>query len=254
MERAAQCSSLLHRLDARAKLLVTLLFLIIMLSIPLADLGQLILFSIYPIIISSIGRISYGTIFKRSLMVLPFVLFIGIFNPVIDRQTVFYIGGVGITAGWISFISILLRGVLSAQAVFLLIYTTGFYNVCRGMQQLGTPTLFTTQLFFVHRYIFVLLQEALNMHRARAARSFGRRPYSIRMWGTFVGQLLIRTLERSQRIYHAMLSRGFSGTIQGNFHTVWGSRETYYLVGWGALFVLLRCFHFPVFLPEFSPY
>nr|WP_302829826.1 cobalt ECF transporter T component CbiQ [uncultured Bacteroides sp.] len=248
MEQASQLRSPLHALDSRVKLIVTFLYLICMLSLPLKDLSRLILFCLYPIITCAMAGIGYGTIFKRSLIVLPFVFFIGIFNPILDRQVVFSVGNVNITAGWISFISILLRGILSAQAVFLLIYSTGFYNVCRGMQHLGIPALLTTQLLFVYRYIFVLLQEALNMHRARVSRSFGRKSYPFKMWGIFIGQLLIRTVERSQRIHRAMLSRGFSGSIKSNFHPRWRVNETFYLTVWGILFIGLRVFHSISFL------
>lgn len=243
MEQASGSSSPVHALDPRAKFLVTLLFLILVLSLPLSDLPGLILFCIFPIISCAMAGISYGLIFKRSLFVLPFILLIGIFNPIFDRQTVFYIGSVKITAGWISFVSIILRGILSVQAVFILLFTTGFYNLCRGMQRLGIPVFFTTQLLFVYRYIFVLLQEALNMHRAMAARSFGRKSYPFKMWGIFVSQLLIRTVERSERIHRAMLARGFSGSIEGNFHPVWKKKETFYLLVWSLIFVALRLFH-----------
>ena len=136
MEWTAGQSSPLHALDARAKLLVTLLFLVTVLSLPLADLSSLILFIVYPILSCSMAGIRYGNIVKRSLIVLPFILFIGIFNPILDRQVVFYWGSIGITSGWISFFSILIRGLVCVQAVFILILTTGFYNLCSGMRLL----------------------------------------------------------------------------------------------------------------------
>lgn len=242
MEQASEQSSPLHLLDPRVKLIVTLLFVIFVLSLPLEDLPCLILFFIYPIVSCASAGIAYGGVFKRSLIVLPFIVFIGVFNPLIHRQVVFCIGGVGITSGWISFISILIRGIISVQAVIILILTTGFYNICRGMGRMGIPSLLTTQLLFVYRYISVLLQEALSMDYARAARSFGKKSYSCKMWGLFIGQLLLRTMERSERIYRAMLSRGFNGSIEGSFHFVWRMRETVYLVVWTSLFVFLKLY------------
>lgn len=254
LEEASRQHSALHAVDARAKLAVTLLYLVSLLSLPPEDLTRVILFFLYPIIACSMAGIGYTTIFKRSLIVLPFVFFIGIFNPILDRQVAFRIGGTAITAGWISFVSILLRGMLSAQAVFLLIYSTGFYNLCRGMRNLGIPSLLTTQLLFVYRYLFVLLQEALNMHRARVSRSFGRTSYPVKMWGTFIGQLLVRAVERSQRIHRAMLSRGFSGSIPGSYPSPWRGKDTLYIAVWGVLILSLRLFrHFPHALPVFHP-
>lgn len=239
---AAQCSPL-HTLDARAKLLVTFLFLLMVLSLPLTNLSTLILFIVYPVVSCSMAGLRYGTVFKRSLIVLPFILFIGIFNPLLDRQVVFHPGGVGITSGWITFVSILIRGLISVQAVFILIFTTGFYNLCRGMGHLGVPSLLITQLLFVYRYISILLQEALNMSRARTARSFGRKSYPVKMWGIFVGQLLIRTIERSERIHRAMLSRGFTGTVDSVSSSRWRFRDTLYLLSWAILFPVLRFCH-----------
>ncbi len=243
MERMARMRSPLHSLDPRAKLLVTLGFLFAMLSLPLNRLSDLMIFAIFPIISCAASGISYGYIFKRSLWVLPFIIFIGIFNPVFDREVVFLVGNVAITAGWISFFSILLRGVLSVQAVLILILTTGFYPLCRGIQQMGVPSVLATQLLFVYRYLFVLLQEALSMNRALTARGFGRQSFPFRTWGVLIGQLLIRTVSRAERINRAMLSRGFTGTIRSTVRFRWRGSETSYLIVWVVLFLLFRLFH-----------
>lgn len=242
LEQVSSRNSLLRTIDPRAKLLITLFYITVVLSLPLYDLTGLILFGIYPIVSSALAGMGYGRIFFRSLYVLPFIVFIGIFNPLIDRDVVFYVGDIGITTGWISFTSILLRGLLSVQAVLILVYSSGFYNLCRGMQKLGLPSLFTTQLLFVYRYISVLLEEALSMQRARDARGFGRKSYPLKMWGTLIGQLLIRTVNRSERIHRAMLSRGFTGKIEGSFQSAWSTGDTLYLIIWGTLMILLRLF------------
>lgn len=237
------------RIEPRAKLGVTLLYLIFLLSLPLSDFSTLLLFGVYPVLSCALAGIRYGLVFKRSLWVLPFVLFIGVFNPIFDRQIVFYVGGIGITSGWISFLSVIVRGLFSVQAVFILILTTGFYNLCRGMQRMGIPVLFTTQVLFVYRYIFVLLQEALCMQRAIAARSFGQKVYPFRLWGIFIGQLLIRTIARSERIHRAMLARGFTGYMKGNYHFLWRRKDNFYLFGWLFFFLVVRLYQ-PGFLGD----
>ncbi len=175
MERTARMQSPLHRTDARSKLLVTVVFLVTMLSVPLCRLPELLLFFVFPIVACAMGGLSYGTIFRRSLVVLPFVVFIGVFNLFYDREPVFRIGTLAVTAGWVSFLSIVLRGLLSVQALLVLIGSTGYYGLCRSMQRLGVPAVFTTQLLFVYRYLYVLIEEAAAMQQARDARSFGRR-------------------------------------------------------------------------------
>lgn len=226
--------------DMRALIITTFVFLICMLSLPLTDLGDLILYFIFPLWCCMRGDLSFRFLFIRSLMVLPFILLIGIFNPLFDHRTAFRVGDYVISVGWVTFTAILLRGLLSVQAALALILLTGFYNFCRGLEQLRVPSFFTTQLLFVYRYIFVLIEEALSMIRARDSRSFGNRGYSLRMWGTLTGQLLIRTFERASRIQQAMVSRGFTGEIQGRTGCVWQSADTWFTLSWSLFFILIR--------------
>lgn len=245
MERTASAQSPLHRLDARAKLLVTVVFLVVMLSVPLQRLSDLLLLFAFPIITAAMGGLDYGLIFRRSLLVLPLVAFIGVFNLFYDREPVFRIGTLVVTAGWVSFCAIILRGLLSVEALLVLVYSTGYYRLCRSMQLLGIPSVLTTQLLFVYRYLRVLIEEAMAMQRARDARSFGRKSYPLKVWGTLVGQLLIRTFSRAELISRAMLARGFTGRIPEALgeRWAWSARDTVFLAAWSAALLLLRVFH-----------
>lgn len=242
MERTAYRQSPLHCLDARAKLIVTTVFLVTMLSVPLPRLSEILLYFIFPLVTAARGGLNYPQIFRRSLIVLPLVAFIGIFNLFYDREPVFRIGTMIVTGGWISFLSIILRGLLSVQALLILIYSTGYYRLCRNMQRLGVPSVFTTQLLFVYRYTYVLVDESLAMSRARDARSFGRKSYPLKVWSTLIGQLLIRTFERAELISRAMLARGFTGAIPSGIFvgTKWKTRDTLFLVTWSTLLILIR--------------
>ena len=245
LERSARTESPLHRVDARAKLLVTAVFLATMLSVPLAHLSELLLFFVFPIVTGAMGGFAYGAIFRRSLVVLPFVVFIGVFNLLCDREPVFRIGRAVVTAGGVSFLAIVVRGLLSVQALLVLVGSTGYYRLCRSMQRLGVPALFVTQLLFVYRYLHVLVEEALAMRQARDARSFGRTSYPLGVWGTLVGQLLLRTFDRAERIGWAMRARGFTGRIAADTfdRPAWTMRDTLFLAGWSAALVALRLLH-----------
>lgn len=238
-------SSRVSGIDPRIRLIVTLLYIGVVLSVPMLDPARLIWMFIFPILTAEISGVGYGRVFIRSLYVLPLIVLIGIFNPVMDRETFWIIDGVSISRGWVSFISIVLRGLLSLQALLVLIMSQGFYDVIRALDRLGCPSILTTQLMMVYRYMGVLLQEALTMHRARAARGFGRKSYPLKQWGTFVGQLLVRSIHRSRRIDDAMVSRGFTGT----FH--WGKSQGapsvaswIWLFAWGCVFTALRLVDF----------
>ncbi len=254
LEHADRQPTPLHRLDGRAKLTVTAVYLFVMLSVPLTQLSELLLFAVYPFVTAAVGGFRYGTLFRQSLVVVPFVVFIGVFNLFQAREPLFYIGSVAVSVGWTTFVSLLLRGLLSVQALLLLVRTTGYYRVCRSLQQLGVPELLTTQLLFVHRYLCVLLREGIALSMARDARSFGRRSYPLRTWGTLICQLLLRTFDRAARIGQAMAARGFTGRIPElpGARTAWRTADTLYAAGWSLLFVGLRfvaperIFHLPM--------
>lgn len=241
MERSSAQDCLLNDVDARAKVLVTLLYLLAVLSFPLHSTAGIIVFAIYPIVAASMSATPYDVIFRRSMVVVPFIALIGVFNPIMHIQPAFRIGTWTVTDGWLEFFSILLRGVLSVQAVLVMISSTNFYALCRSLTRMGIPSFFASQLMFVYRYIFVLIDEAVTMDRARKSRSYGRKRYSLRMYGIFVGQLLLRTVARSRRIYDTMISRGFDGSIpaMGGYHR-WHTRDTLWLLIWTALFAAGR--------------
>lgn len=140
VEHASRGESMLHRLDPRAKTVVTLLYIIAVLSVSLDALQGIVIFWIFPIIACAMGGLSYGEVFRKSLYTLPFIAFIGIFNPIFQREPMLHIGDFVITRGWVEFVSILLRGLLSVQMVLVLVMSTGFTEcaavwakwVCRG--------------------------------------------------------------------------------------------------------------------------
>lgn len=243
---SSRSTSSVSRLDARAKLTVTIAYLLAVLSFPLDNLGGIIIFALYPLIGCTMADVSYGRVFKLSLYTLPFIAFIGIFNPIIDQKPLLHIGAVSVSEGWIQFLSIIVRGLLSVQATLLLIFSSGFIALCRGMKGLGIPSVFATQLFLLYRYIFVLLQEARSMQMARTARGYGRTSYGLKFWAVFVGQLLLRTADRAERLHRAMISRGFNGMFPLSHPLRWGWKDTLYVMAWIGLFIAGRVFDIPL--------
>lgn len=242
LERTARTESPLHRLDARSKLLTTAIFLIAMLSVPLSRLSEILFYALFPLLTAAMGGMRFGPILRRSAVVVPFAALIGIFNLFYDREPAFRIGQLVVTEGGIAFLAIVVRGLLSVQALLVLVGSTGFFGLCRGLQRLGLPRILTVQLLFVYRYLRVMIDEALRMSQAREARSFGRRSFPLAVWGTLVGQLLIRTCDRAEQIHRAMLARGFTGRIPdyAGTRTRWQRADTLFLATWGCVLLLAR--------------
>lgn len=227
-------------IDSRALLGVTVLYLVALLSVPLVATEKIIWFAVYPIVTAPLAHIAYERLFRNSLYVLPFLILIGVFNPVFDTATAFTVGGINVRTGWLTFLSIILRGLLSVQALLLLIRVSGFNDMCEAMRRLGVPAVIVTQLLMVYRYLSVLLQEALAMQRARIARGYGKTSFKASLWGAFVGQLMLRTIERSRRIDMAMRARGFNGSLSVGSHTSWTTTDTVYCMVWVPVFLILR--------------
>jgi cobalt/nickel transport system permease protein len=237
-----------HQLDPRAKLITTLVFIITVMSFKRYDLSGIIPFFVYPAVLIRAGNIPLGYLLKRILLVLPFVLFIGIMNPFLNQMPLMHIGPVAISAGMISFISILIRCILTVMAALILVATTGFHGICMGLERIGVPNMFVIQLLFVYRYLFVLIEEASRMARARALRSFSSNGLSLNVWTSLIGHLLLRTIDRARRIHLAMLSRGFTGDIKLARKYEFKFRDLLFLGGWSSLFIVLRFFNLSTFI------
>ena len=251
MDTLASGNSPLHRLDPRAKLVTTLFFIMTVVSFGKYTVLAFIPFFIYPMFLISVGGLPVGYLLKKVLLVFPFAILLGIFNPIIDREIVVNIGTIDISGGWVSFISILLRFILTITAALLLIALTGFNAVCEALTKLGVPRPFVVQLLFFYRYLFVLTDEAQRMERARALRSFHSGYMRYRTFISIVGHLLLRTFDRAERIYHAMCCRGFDGHIRMMTSIRSGWKDFSFVAGWLFLFFVFRIYNIPMKLGEF---
>jgi cobalt/nickel transport system permease protein len=240
LDLLATGNSAIHRLDARAKVLTTFFYIITVVSFDRYALTELAPFLFFPVITIALSNLPVIFIFKKILTILPFTLFVGLFNPFFDREIHLVFGPVAISGGWISCISILVRSALTVGCAVILIASTGFMSVCHALDRLGTPRVFTVQLLFLYRYIFVLTEEAARTTRARELRSFGKKGMGIRSFGPLIGHLLIRTWSRAERIHMAMLARGFSGEFHTNQIKEFSGNEYFYVIGWTLVFIVLR--------------
>ena len=231
----------LHRLDPRAKVLTTLCFIVCVVSFDKYQVSAMLPFLAYPVALIAAGDLPPGYILRKTSIVVPFALLVGLFNPIFDRQVVLQIGTLDISGGWVSCLSILVRAVLTASAAIILIATTGFPAICAALEKLKMPRAFAVQLLFLHRYIFVLADETVRTARARQLRTFGQRGLGIRHFCSLSGHLLLRTWERAEKIHMAMLARGFAGKVHSTHRqSHFGQQELLFTVCWLAFFLLLR--------------
>jgi cobalt/nickel transport system permease protein len=245
LDRLAYQDTPIHRLDPRAKLVVTLVYLVAVVSFDKYEVSALLPFLLFPVVLAARGNLPVGFLLKKLLLAAPFAFFVAAANPLLDREPLLRLGPLVVSGGWVSFVSILLRFALTIGAALVLIATTSFYGVCLGLQRLGVPQVMAVQLLLLYRYLFVLIDEVGRLVRARALRSFGNRGMGLQVYAAMVGHLLLRTLDRARRIHLAMVSRGFHGEICPIRQLRVGAPEIAFTLGWSAVFLVLRFVNLP---------
>jgi cobalt/nickel transport system permease protein len=232
--------TVVHRLDPRAKLIATVLFIVTVVSFPKYEIAGLLPFFLFPVLLFSLADVPVKFILKKVLLVSSFAVFIAIFNPVIDRRIVYSFLGVSVSGGWISFFSIMLKFFLTITSALLLVATTSFPGICHALQKLGMPEIFVSQLLFLYRYLFVLTEETMRLVRARDMRSFGNKGKGLRAFIHLAGTLFLRTVERAERTYQAMLSRGFAGRLHSVRSYRFSAADAAFLCSTAAVLYLFR--------------
>ena len=240
--------TLIHKINPTVKLITTLVFIVMVTSFPKYEISGLLPFFFFPAALIALANLPVGHLLKRLLLVAPFVVFVGIFNPLLDQTPILKIGSLYLSGGWVSFISITLRMCLTVTAALILVATTGIDAICSALLRIGVPKVIVTQLLFMYRYLHVLLEEFVRSIQAYSLRSFHGENVRFKAWGSLLGQLLIRSINRANRIYQSMLCRGFDGEVKlMRTHKV-QKPDLVYLIAWISFFSLIRFVNLPHFL------
>ena len=210
LENLAAGRTAIHRLHPLAKLLSTLMFIVVIVSFGRHDFVRLAPYLFYPFIMMALAELPYRLLLSRVLIALPFCLFAGISNVIFDRATAFTIGGIAVSLGVLSLATILLKMYLCVMAALLLVATTPFTELTAQLRRLHVPMVFVMVFEMTFRYIGVLLEEVRSMTTAYKLRSGDRKALEMRHMGSFVGQLLLRGFDRAERVHAAMRCRGYS--------------------------------------------
>lgn len=220
--------SAVHRLDARVKLPLTLAFILAAALAPPGAWPIYILLFALVLAAEILSELGVGYVLRRAALALPFVLAAApvIFTTSDDPWLLLPLGPWTLTAtaaGVERFVSIALKSWLSAQAAIVLAASTSFPDLLLALRALHVPRLLVAIFGLMWRYLFVLVDEALRLIRARtarsgvrdtASRSGGALAWRARVTGGMAGSLFLRAFERSDRIYAAMAARGYDGEVR----------------------------------------
>jgi cobalt/nickel transport system permease protein len=206
LDRFSRRSSVCHRLSALLKIVLTLAVILLAVSLPTVmwpAQGCLVCLVFVALTLAEIPLVYLA---RRMVLFLPFVSLIALAVP-LSR---------GFAGGWEMGIGIVLRASVAFLAALWLVSTTPFDALLAALSRLGAPRLFTALVAFVFRYLSVLFDELARMRTAQRARSFGARPAG-RAWKNavqIVGTLLIRALNRAERVHGAMCARAWDGRMR----------------------------------------
>lgn len=239
--------SSIHRLHPLTKLLTTVFYLIVVVSFGKYEIESLLPYFFYPVLILAFAELPVAPILKRLLLVEPFIIGIGILNPLFDNSTVL-IGGLELSGGWITFLSIFIKSGLTVMVSIMLIATTGMDKLAKALRMLKMPRIFVLQLLLTYRYISILMEEVSRMMRAYSLRAPGQKGIHHKVWGSFLGQLAVRTFDRGQRVYEAMSLRGFAGEYNTGHVEKFRLRDFAYLAGWSLFFIIARFYNIPMLI------
>ena len=212
---AGNTGSPVHRLDPRAKVVGMLGVTVVAVTTPLSAWPVYLACAMALAGIAALAGVGPRTIWRRGRFVIPLVLFVAVFLPFVRGGEQVELGPLSVSAaGLAAFAAVSVKAVLGTVSAILLGATTTFPSTLRALETLRLPRLLVLIAGFVYRYLFVVVDEVQRMRAALAAR--GYRPRSALQAGA-VGRvataLFLRTHSRGERVYLAMLSRGYAGSV-----------------------------------------
>jgi cobalt/nickel transport system permease protein len=221
LQNLQQRSHWMNNLHPLGKLLLCVGYILIVASFDKYDLSGMIMMAIYPVFGFIAGELSFKEGIYRMRLILPLVLFVGIFNPFFDRTPVMMVnipnvasGGVWITQGFVSMLTLMLKGFYCVLSAYILIATTSIEQICYALRILHVPKIIVIVILLIYRYFGLMGNEADRIATAYMLRAPKQKGIHYKAWGTLVGQWLLRSMDRAGNVYESMLLRGFNGDFR----------------------------------------
>ena len=199
----------LNRLAPLPKLLAAVVYLAVTLSFGRYQLTGVLGMGLWPLLLLELADFTPGDALRAFKPVAVLLTVVGLCNLPFDRAVLLHAGPLSVTGGMLSLGVLLAKGLFCFLAVWVLIASTGMESVCAALQQLHCPRVLTTTILLIYRYIVLLLQEGIRIATAYTLRAPGQKGIQFRAWGSLLGQLLLRSVDRAQLVYESMMLRGY---------------------------------------------
>ncbi len=213
---AGDLASPVHRLDPRAKILGLVAVTLVAVSTPVSAWEAWVGCALVLATVAAVGRIPARVIWIRGRVVLPLVIFVAAFIPFFrGGEVVASLGPFDVSREGLAVLaSVAAKATIGTTSAVLLGATTSVPSIIRGLEAMRVPRLLTLIAAFMYRYLFVIAEELRRMRSALAARAYRpRNMLQVAALGRMTTALFLRTFSRGERIYLAMLARGYSGRM-----------------------------------------
>jgi cobalt/nickel transport system permease protein len=224
LDELARRSSPLHRTEARLKTVGALALIDSAALLPASADWAFAVYLVLLAVLLALARLPPGPVLRRLAGLAPFVLTAVILLPFARSgdgavSVALRLGGWQLRlyqAGLLAAKAVLLKSLICGGSAVLLVSATPFASLLRALQRFGFPRLLLTIIAFLYRYLFLLQGEFLRLGRAARARGWEAGPLRVRLAaaGGIVGSLFLRTYDRGERVYTAMLARGYDGRFR----------------------------------------
>ncbi|MCQ2597824.1 MAG: cobalt ECF transporter T component CbiQ [Treponema sp.] len=201
----------MKNLSPLAKLAVTAIYIFTTVSFSKYDVTGLVPMFLYPVIMFQLSGLSFKKCFKATGFVMPLIIMTGILNPFIDKVPFEAAGLFTIRAGFVSLFTLILKGLLCLSASYAFAETTKIDELCGTLRRIKIPKIIVTVLLLTWRFIFVMKDEVAVMLEAYHLRAPNQKGLHYSAWGSFLGQLFLRSFDRADDLYSAMILRGYNG-------------------------------------------
>lgn len=235
-----------HRLDPRAKILGLIGFTVVVVTTPARAVWAFVLYAVIMLFLIGLARLPLGYVLKRALVVVPFVLVVAVFLPFFHTAGAggYSLGGMRVTGeGLLVLWNVGAKAMLGVLSMIVLGSTTTFPQLVSGFEGLRVPRIFILIVSFMYRYTFVFVEELRRMQRAMASRNYRARwLWNVPTLGHMLGALFLRSYSRGERVYVAMLSRGYEGTVPVLGHSRFRVTDAVFPAALLAVVIVVRVF------------
>ncbi len=198
----------LNKINPLVKLIIFFLAIFLIVSVKKYDIFHLLLLTSFSIFLLTISPLKIKMLLKIILLLTPFILFLIIFNPVFDKNTMYFLG-IKMNSGYISALVIYFKFINTTTLSILLVASTNFYDLAFAFRFFRIPKYISLQILITYRFIFLFLKDIINTIESIKSKSFYANKLRWQHMKAIISTFFVRSVFKGEYVYSSMLSRGF---------------------------------------------